>query len=713
MTTTVTNLEALVPQAGGPVHVQLEPENQELGTAVLAGPFARTAERLRNFGWRRTVRFASVISLDFAAVIFTLAAIMYQFGDPLHGMLGSRAVFLLLFGIITTSTALLVGLYGRSWRFLSFADCCFLAFTIILGLAISWAVALTLPQVRAVGISLLPMAMVHWSLLTVAMGSMRLLRRGLREWEQQRVLHVEGQAAGSQPAKRALLLGTPEWSRSVIDLVRADRSVNIDFVGVLLPHRDVTIDRLSGVPVLGSPDMLAGVVEMLAARNLRPDSIIMCDDGRSLSHHDMAKLVHRARDLGLGLSRVKDPWSQLLQGQPKINMEDLPLTELLGRKEFSMERDFVSRQIGGECILVTGAGGTIGSELVRQLASFGPSKIVLVDHSEYNLYAIEMELRDAFPDLEIHPELCSIRQASSVRRVFARHRPAIVYHAAALKHVPIVEANPCAGVHTNVIGTRIIADAVCEFGAKAMVQVSTDKAVNPVGMMGATKRVGELYCQALDLCGVDDTEAPRFMTVRFGNVLGSSGSIVPLFKKQISQGKPLTITHPDIVRFFMTVKEAVQLILQSSSRALEEGSERGNIFVLDMGDPVRIVDLAQQMIRLSGLEPDVDVEIKFIGLRPGEKLFEELFDTCERQTDSAIPGIFEASSNSIPLPLITRAIRELEKLVASGDHDEVCRITHNLVKMPSSVVGGGIFFSQIPHVTNTAKAAELSHIAPA
>jgi len=334
----------------------------------------------------------------------------------------------------------------------------------------------------------------------------------------------------------------------------------------------------------------------------------------------------------------------------------LPLTELLGRKEFSMEREIVSRQINGECILVTGAGGTIGSELVRQLASFAPSKLVLIDHSEYNLYVIEMELREAFPDIEICPELCSIRQATSVRHVFAKHRPTIVYHAAALKHVPIVEANPCAGVHTNVIGTKIVADAVCEFGARAMVQVSTDKAVNPVGMMGATKRVGELYCQALDLCGVDDSEAPRFMTVRFGNVLGSSGSIVPLFKKQIIEGRPLTITHPDIMRFFMTVKEAVQLILQSSARALEEGSERGNIFVLDMGDPVKIVDMAKQMIRLSGLEPDVDVPIKFIGLRPGQKLFEQLFDTCQPQTNLALPGILQASSQSCPLPIITRSI---------------------------------------------------------
>lgn len=223
-----------------------------------------------------------------------------------------------------------------------------------------------------------------------------------------------------------------------------------------------------------------------------------------------------------------------------------------------------------------------------------------------------------------------------------------------------------------------------------MVQVSTDKAVNPVGMMGATKRVGELYSQALDLCGVDDSEAPRFMTVRFGNVLGSSGSIVPLFMRQLREGKPLTVTHPDIERFFMTVREAVHLIVQSSSSALEQETERGTIFVLDMGKPVRIVDLAHRMILLYGLEPDVDVPIRFVGLRPGEKLYEELFDTCEERLASGIPGIFEARSRPIPLPMISRAIDRLDAAVRSGDHAEACRITHGLVNLPTT--GGTIDF---------------------
>ena len=249
--------------------------------------------------------------------------------------------------------------------------------------------------------------------------------------------------------------------------------------------------------------------------------------------------------------------------------------------------------------------------------------------------------------------------------------------------MPIVEVNPCAGAMTNIIGTRIVSNAVCEYGARAMVQVSTNKAVNPIGLMGATKRVGELYCQALDMCGVDDTKAPRFMTVRFGNVLGSSGSIVPLFERQLREGRPLTVTHPDIERFFMTVREAVQLILQSSSSALETETQRGSIFVLDMGNPVRIVDLARRMITLYGLEPDEDVPIEFVGLRPGEKLYEELFDICEEQIESGIEGIFEARSRPIPLPFITMAINRIAELAVGGEDEGIVRLVHGLARYPA------------------------------
>ena len=481
-----------------------------------------------------------------------------------------------------------------------------------------------------------------------------------------------------------LLIGHANWAESLIKLMRPQSRSGIAVVGILLPEADGPITKIRGVPVLGFPEHLPSATVALEQRGRRPDRIIMCDDAVNLSARDIAAITGRASDLGIEVSRVDDDWGHLLDRAPKSDLDKLSTADLLGRSEFELRESAVSQQIANECILVTGAGGTIGSELVRQLAGFKPSHLVLLDHSEFNLYSIEKQVREAFPEQSVAIALCNIRNAAEVRRVFEKHTPAIVFHAAALKHVPIVETNPCAGVHTNILGTKFVADAVCEFGARAMIQISTDKAVNPVGTMGATKRVGELYAQSLDLCGVDDPEAPRFMTVRFGNVLGSSGSVVPLFKSQLLAGRPLTVTHPDIERYFMTVREAVQLILESSSRALQDNTPRGRIMVLDMGEPVKIVDLAKRMIRIHGLEPDVDASISFTGLRPGEKLFEELFDTCEVQEESEIPGIFEAQSHPIPLPLITRAIEQLTIEVANGNDANARRITHHLTTLPSN-----------------------------
>jgi O-antigen biosynthesis protein WbqV len=308
--------------------------------------------------------------------------------------------------------------------------------------------------------------------------------------------------------------------------------------------------------------------------------------------------------------------------------------------------------------------------------------------------------------------LCSVRQRDAVFEVFDRYRPDIVFHAAALKHVPLVENNPCAGAHTNVIGTRNVADAVCEFGVRAMVQVSTDKAVNPVGMMGVTKRLGELYCQSLDLIGAGDPDSPRFMTVRFGNVLGSSGSLVPLFQRQLAAGKPLTVTHPDIERFFMTVEEAVQLILSSSAHALEAEIDRGTIYVLDMGEPIKIVDIARRMIRLAGLEPEIDVPIRFVGLRPGEKLYEELFDASEERFDSTIPGIFEARPCPVPLPEMARGINELERLVHLGDADGLRHCARALLEASSRSPRSAMFRAMSDGGPDREAPPEEPHVTP-
>ncbi len=649
----------------------------------------------RSLPLRKTIRLAGVMTLDFLAISGALLFLVPILNTPP----GQPATILplstiALAGGAAVATLYLFGLYRRSWRFVSFADCAIMGVAVGIGLLAGWSLIAFLEPLGSLSDRLPVLALLHFCLSFLAMQMMRMARRGFRKLRRFGFPRIAKRTLG-EGASRVILCGRAEWAASIIDMTRVHPASPVDICGILLPGSDGPILQLRGVPVLGVPSGLVTATALLEQRGMRPDGVVVCDDGINLSTRQIATMTRQARDLQLKLTKVGNDWAQLLDSSGGADNDTISTAELLGREELRFRDETVVRQLAGETILVTGAGGTIGGELVWQLASFNPVKIVLLDHSEYNLYAIEKRIRDAFPQQKLTVALCNIRNSSEVRRVFEKHRPGIVYHAAALKHVPMVEANPCAGAHTNILGTKNVADAVCEYGSRAMVQVSTDKAVNPVGLMGATKRVGELYAQSLDLCGVDDADAPRFMTVRFGNVLGSSGSVVPLFREQLLAGGPLTITHPEIERFFMTVSEAVQLILEGSTHALQEDTRRGRIFVLDMGTPVKIVDLANRMIRLYGLEPEIDITIRFTGLRPGEKLYEELFDSCEAQIDSGIPGVFEAHSNSVPLPLITRAIELLAHEVAVGNEDTVRQITHNLIKLPNHAeVAANFVFSK-------------------
>jgi O-antigen biosynthesis protein WbqV len=321
--------------------------------------------------------------------------------------------------------------------------------------------------------------------------------------------------------------------------------------------------------------------------------------------------------------------------------------------------------IGGKSVQITGAGGSIGSELVRQVARLGPSKMILLDANEYLLYSIEREMSSHMPRIAFEALLCNVREKETVLRIVGAHRPDVIFHAAALKHVPIVEAQPLEGVFTNAIGTRNVAEAAIQAKASAMILVSTDKAVNPANVMGASKRMAEMFCQAMDLSLGEG--ATRFVTVRFGNVLGSAGSVVPLFEKQIRAGGPLTVTHAEIERYFMTIPEACLLVLQAAAHSLNRQEERGRIFVLDMGKPVKIVDLARNLIRLSGLRPDEDIKIAYTGLRPGEKLYEELFHSRESLEQTDAKGILAAAPHAIERGLIIRIFDEMKRMIEQDD----------------------------------------------
>ncbi|WP_340266371.1 polysaccharide biosynthesis protein [Sphingobium mellinum] len=629
----------------------------------------------RPTGFPGPTRFAALMLIDGSLILLTLLLAVMAVPGPISAAFYDRPSLMFFFSLVAVFTICLTGLYWRSWRFLSFGDGIAISTAVAGGMAAAWSVCLIISaRIRAAPVDAIGFALLHSALLLVVMISARTMRRGLREIARAHVMPQED-------SHNILLLGQLDWIRSLVELLRAERVTRYNVVGALTFDGRETKLQVAGVPILGSPDKLPQIVEMLAVRGVKPESLVIRGD-KSMARPAFSHLVKLADQCDLTVAKAND-LHKGEDGEPRIEIKHFELADLLGRPEVSLQRSIVDRLIRGRRILVTGAGGTIGGELVRQIATFRPAEIVLLDHCEFNLYTIEMQVRDKFPDILCRPELCSIRERATVDDVFRRHQPEIVFHAAALKHVPIVEANPCAGAHTNVLGTRNIADAVCAHGALAMIQVSTDKAVNPVGVMGATKRLGELYCQALDLIGQCDPDSPRFMTVRFGNVLGSSGSLVPLFQQQMAAGKPLTVTHPDMKRYFMTVSEAVQLILQSSASAMEAKIDRGTIFVLDMGEPIKIVDIARRMIRLAGLRPEIDVPIQFVGLRPGEKLFEELFDATEEQVRSSIPGVIEASPCPVPLEKLVDAFAQLSTLIIDCDEEGVRDLMKELLRAPA------------------------------
>ena len=354
----------------------------------------------------------------------------------------------------------------------------------------------------------------------------------------------------------------------------------------------------------------------------------------------------------------------------------LALGELLGRPAMAFDQLAVSRLIRGRRILVTGAGGSIGSELVRQIAALSPRRITLIENSEFNLYSVDQQLEERFPDLPRSAAFCDIRDRDVLMSWFRQERPEIVFHAAALKHVPLAEDHPVESVRTNILGTQNVADACAQFGVSAMVLVSTDKAVNPVSVMGATKRCAEAYCQAMDIEG----SGPRFVSVRFGNVLGSSGSVVPLFQRQIAEGGPITLTDPEVTRYFMTLGEAVSLLLQAATGREIPDNCRGAVHVMDIGEPIRIADLARLMARMAGRRPDGgDLDIRVIGLRPGEKLHEELVHADEERLLRTGSGLTVVSSRTTKLAMLRHQFAELARAAHEFDEPEVRRLLQHFV----------------------------------
>ena len=495
-----------------------------------------------------------------------------------------------------------------------------------------------------------------------------------------RMMQGEPPADGamSQPI---LLVGAGEGADLFLSALSAERAPPFHVIGLISLGKAQTGRRIHGIPILGSVSEADAILAKLRDDGQLPSALVITD--ADLPGPVLSGLMLTADREGLRVARAPRPTAlDPESGNGRLELKPVAIEDLLNRPQWKLDRDGMARLVAGKRVLVTGAGGTIGAELVRQVAALGPSKLVLLDNGEYALWQIEQELGQS-GGFERQIIIADIRDAARIQAVMEAHKPELVFHAAALKHVPMVERNPTEGLLTNAFGTRNVADAARAVGAQATVLISTDKAVNPTSVMGAAKRLAEMYCQALDIEArkqvAKGSSGMRCITVRFGNVLGSTGSVVPLFQRQLAQGGPLTVTHPEMERYFMTVREAVGLVLQASVVGSDRHIDDGGIFVLDMGEPVKIVELARQMIRLAGLRPDVDVPIVFTGLRPGEKLFEEMFHGREPPLPTDFPGLLMATPRTADPAIVGRAIDEIATACRSGQSRQALAMLGRMV----------------------------------
>lgn len=461
--------------------------------------------------------------------------------------------------------------------------------------------------------------------------------------------------------KGILIYGASAAGRTLLRETRTDSSLGLRVLGFIDDDPQLRWTRIMDVPVQGTGRDIAYIVEHYRNRNVKIDEVLVTIP--SLTGRQMQEIYANCRAAGIACKTVPSI-GELLKGKYlSAQIRNISIEDLLGREEVELEEQQIANSIAGSSILITGAAGSIGSELCRQTAAFSPKRLVILDHAESDLFKIEQELRLKNPDLEIVPVICDIRDLPSVEEVIRLHSIRSIYHAAAYKHVPMMETQIVVAARNNVIGTWNLIRAAQKYRVSNFLMISSDKAVNPSSVMGVTKRIAEIIVSAASL---EATNGTTFNSVRFGNVVGSNGSVVPIFQSQIAARGPVTVTHREMRRYFMSIHEAVQLVLQAST--MGKGSE---IFVLDMGEPVRILDLAHNMIQLAGLTPDVDIQVRFTGLRPGEKLFEEISLDGEDMLPTHHSKIRIFKSRITESRIISDWIDQLQLLIDRRDAEEI------------------------------------------
>jgi len=540
------------------------------------------------------------------------------------------------------------GLYRGVWRFASMPDLLRILKAVSAGVMLSLITLFLLQKLTYIPRSIFVLDAL---LLVILLGGPRFIYRWVKD---HRLYGLE--------VKNVLIIGAGSAGEMLVrDLLR-DAKNTYRPVGFVDDDKGKQGKEIHGVRVLGISDDIP-----VLAEELEVDLILIALSSATPRH--MQHVVELCENTGLPF-RLLPHMQDLVSGHVSINeLREVKIDDLLGRESVSLDWTAITRGVQGSTILITGGGGSIGSELCRQVARLKPSRLVIFEQSEFNLYLLEHELRRVFPDLNFTALLGNISDSVAVEQMLRTYRPTVILHAAAYKHVPMLEYQMRAAVKNNVLGTRTLASLADRYGCGTFVMISTDKAVNPANIMGMTKRVAEIYCQNLNA-----RSTTHYITVRFGNVLGSTGSVIPLFQKQIAAGGPVTVTHPEITRYFMTIPEAAQLILQAGTMG-----KGGEIFVLDMGEPVKISYLAEQLIRLSGKKPDEDIEITYTGLRPGEKLYEELFHDTEKLVGTTHPKILLANSRSMDFTQLEQALEMLMKACEKDDEQQIYGLLSDLV----------------------------------
>ena len=452
--------------------------------------------------------------------------------------------------------------------------------------------------------------------------------------------------------KRVMIIGAGHAGAMVIKELRSHENLHSKPVAIIDDDDSKLGSRINGVPVLGDRYHIKKIAD---SKDI--DEIIICIP--SSSRKEIREIVKECSKTKCKL-KILPGIFELIDGKVSVKkIRDVDIEDLLGREPVMVDLDEITGYITNRTVLITGGGGSIGSELCRQVAKFNPKKLLILDIYENNAYDIQNELLSKHKELDLEVLIASVRDKGRIKEIFELYKPEIVFHAAAHKHVPLMEKNPVEAIKNNIFGTKNLAECAHEFEVKRFVLISTDKAVNPTNIMGATKRVAEMIIQSINA-----TSKTEFVAVRFGNVLGSNGSVIPLFKKQIAEGGPVTVTHEEVTRYFMTIPEAVQLVIQAGAMA-----QGGEIFVLDMGEPVKIIDLAKNLIKLSGFEPDVDIPVRVVGLRPGEKLYEELLMNEEGLESTKHNKIHIAKPVFTDYKLLQRELDLLKELLFSDDNE--------------------------------------------